>query len=100
MAGGHEGVALKRKGVPYPRGRSNDWVKIKLTRSASCIVVGATAGEGSRADRFGALELALMDGTDIVRIGKVGSGFSKRDVDECYLAVQVGDPFVVDVTFQ
>lgn len=99
---GLEGIVLKKLDSRYPNGRSRDWVKVKKGRTATFVVTGSTPGEGSRADRFGALELALFDAAtgELVPAGKVGSGFSRRDLDAVYLRLQAGEPFLVDVTFQ
>lgn len=76
-----EGVVAKRIGAPYRPGRSRDWIKIKRTRTVTCLVGGFDPGEGSRRDSFGALHLYLLDDKDeLVPVGRVGSGFSHADL--------------------
>lgn len=76
-----EGLVAKRADSPYRPGRSRDWIKIKRTRTATCLVGGFDPGEGSRADTFGALHLYLLDEhQELVPVGRVGSGFTFADL--------------------
>ncbi len=80
---GLEGVVAKRLDSPYRPGvRSADWLKVKKTNSADCIVVGYTPGEGARSGTFGAFLLGLYDDDKLVYVGKVGTGFSDGDLRE------------------
>lgn len=111
---GEEGLVLKRRESRYyPGVRSGQWRKVKDFTERDAVVVGYTAGEGGRADTFGAL--VLTDGDQC--IGRVGSGFSDDDlaslmaemepidatpvseaaVGVAYTAVE---PFVVSVKYQ
>ncbi|MCC6647489.1 MAG: DNA ligase D [Polyangiaceae bacterium] len=78
---GMEGVMAKRKSAPYRAGRSPDWQKVKTARHGDFVVVGTTPPKGARAG-FGALELAAFDGDELLYVGRVGSGFSDRDLDQ------------------
>ena len=75
-----EGMIAKRPDAPYRDGRSQDWVKIKRTSTVSCMVGGYDPGEGSRASTFGCLHLYLLGHDGLVPVGKVGSGFSDREL--------------------
>lgn len=77
-----EGIVAKRADHLYRPGRHGDWVKIKSTSTISCLVGGYDPGEGARAATFGALHLYLLDGQNLVSVGKVGSGFSERELRE------------------
>ena len=74
---GFEGVVAKRLGSTYQPGRrSKEWLKIKATNRIDCVIIGWTAGEGSRSKGFGSLLLgAYRDGRGIW-IGQVGTGFT------------------------
>ena len=77
--GGGEGVIAKRLSSRYTPGRSRNWLKFKNTTTITCIGTGYEPGSGSRAD-FGAMTLAVIDGADIRVVGRVGSGFTSREV--------------------
>ena len=92
-----EGVIAKRPGAAYHPGRSRDWVKIKRTSTVSCLVGGFDPGEGSRSSTFGALHLYLLDQDQaLVPVGKVGSGFSDRELVKVMRALH-HPPVIVEV---
>jgi DNA ligase D-like protein (predicted 3'-phosphoesterase) len=97
IARGLEGVMAKRKDSRYEPGvRSDTWLKIKAEKTCDCIIAGYTTGSGRRSPFFGALILALYDTGntgmtpalretrsvpgELVYIGKVGTGFTERDL--------------------
>ena len=94
-----EGVIAKRPDSPYRDGRSRDWVKIKRTSTVSCLVGGFDPGEGSRSSTFGCLHLYLV-GQDqaLVPVGKVGSGFSDRELRQVTTAL-AHPPLIVEVEY-
>jgi DNA ligase D-like protein (predicted ligase)/DNA ligase D-like protein (predicted 3'-phosphoesterase) len=76
---GIEGVMAKRKDSTYQQGlRTGDWLKFKRLQSCDCVVFGYTKGTGARAKRFGALILGLYDGKGPIFVGKVGTGFTEK----------------------
>lgn len=78
---GVEGVMAKKKTSTYQPGvRSHDWLKIKKMASCDCVIFGYTVGEGNRRHTFGALVLGLYDGDKPIYVGKVGTGFSDREM--------------------
>ncbi len=78
---GLEGIIAKKKGSNYEPGRrSGSWLKIKKTKDCDCVIFGYTKGKGKRIETFGALILGLYDETVPVFVGKVGTGFSQRDL--------------------
>lgn len=80
---GVEGIVAKKKDSPYEPGfRSGNWLKIKKVLSCDCVIFGYTKGEGSRANTFGALILGLYDDGNPVFVGKVGTGFSQKDLEQ------------------
>jgi DNA ligase D-like protein (predicted ligase)/DNA ligase D-like protein (predicted 3'-phosphoesterase) len=79
---GLEGIMAKKKGSKYDSGRrSSNWLKIKKTKECDCIIFGYTKGKGYRKETFGALILGLYDGAVPVFVGKVGTGFSQKDLE-------------------
>lgn len=78
---GLEGIVCKRAASPYRAGRSRDWVKVRLERTGDFQVVGFTEPEGSRSG-FGALHLALAGPSGLTYVGRVGGGFTDRELDE------------------
>jgi len=84
---GLEGVVGKRADAPYRAGRSADWIKVRLDRTADFAVVGYTKPEGARTG-FGALHLACWKGGGLAYAGRVGTGFSARDIREIHQRLQ------------
>ena len=82
-----EGIMAKNGASRYEERRSNEWLKIKTTRRQEAVIVGYTYPQGSR-EYFGALELALYDGTRFVSAGKVGTGFDRKLLKELYDKMQ------------
>jgi bifunctional non-homologous end joining protein LigD len=79
LAAGFEGMMAKRRTSLYhPGRRSDDWLKIKHTRSAEFVIGGYTEGKGARRDQFGALVLGVWDDGALRPVGNVGSGFDER----------------------
>lgn len=80
VALGLEGLIAKRNDQPYMEGkRSPAWLKFKCTRTLSCIATGYEPGTGARA-HFGAMFLALIGPNGPVPVGKVGTGFTEREI--------------------
>lgn len=79
---GLEGVVAKRLDSPYRAGaRSKTWRKVKIRREQEFLVGGHTGGEGARSGRFGALLLGYREGGALQYAGRVGTGFSDRELD-------------------
>jgi DNA ligase D-like protein (predicted ligase) len=75
-----EGIMAKKKGSHYKPGkRSNFWLKIKIRKTADCLVIGYTEGKGDRRPYFGALHLAEQQNGKLQYRGKVGTGFNDTD---------------------
>lgn len=77
-ARGLEGVIAKRLDRPYRIGRTGDWIKYKVVHRITCVGVGYEPGKGTRA-HFGAMHLALLDGSEPRIVGKVGTGFTEQE---------------------
>jgi bifunctional non-homologous end joining protein LigD len=80
---GLEGVMAKRRDSTYALGRrSRSWIKIKHHKTQEVIIGGWTPGNGRRASTIGALLLGLPDGDGLRYVGKVGTGFTDRVLDD------------------
>lgn len=101
-----EGLIAKAASGPYVGGRSASWIKLKPTRMVSALVSGVDAGKGWREDTFGALHLCLLnERSELVPIGKVGTGFKQADLDIVQAAINevtagTREMLVVDVEYQ
>lgn len=75
-----EGIVVKASGSKYRTGiRSEDWLKIKHTRTQEAVIAGMRPGKGNRADTFGSLLLGVPDDERALRyVGRVGTGFDDR----------------------
>ena len=80
---GLEGVVAKRLDSSYQPGRrSGGWIKVKRPGRQEFVVGGWLAGKGSRSRRIGALLLGVGEPDGSLRyVGRVGSGFSERELD-------------------
>jgi len=95
---GLEGVMAKRLGSLYTPGkRSPNWRKIKHRRRVDVVIGGFTAGDGNRANTFGALLVGRWDGDVLVFAGGVGTGFSQALLDE--LSARLRDHELADCPF-
>jgi bifunctional non-homologous end joining protein LigD len=78
-----EGVVAKRRNSTYQPGRrSRSWIKIKHHKTQEVVVVGWRPGNGRRASGIGSLLLGIPDGDSIRYVGRVGTGFSDRLLDD------------------
>ncbi len=77
---GLEGLIAKRRGSHYVSRRSSTWLKLKCKQRQQFAIGGYTAPQGSRSG-LGALLLGVHDSDGALHcVGKVGSGFSQRDL--------------------
>lgn len=78
---GIEGVMAKRQDSRYQPGvRSPDWVKIKKQIKLDLVVGGYLKGKGNRKPYFGGLLLGAYEAGRLVFVGRVGSGFSEKEL--------------------
>ncbi len=78
---GLEGVMAKKADAAYRAGRSDHWLKMRADRTADFVIVGRALGKGARG-QFGALLLAVQTASGLGYVGRAGSGFRDRDLDE------------------
>jgi bifunctional non-homologous end joining protein LigD len=80
---GLEGVVAKRRDSTYSLGRrSRAWIKIKNHRTQEVIVGGWRPGNGRRSSSVGSLLLGIPSTEGLRYVGRVGTGFRERDLDE------------------
>jgi len=78
---GLEGIISKRADAPYRSGRSRLWLKMKCTQHAEFVVGGYTPPAGARSG-FGALLLGAFRDGRLEYAGRLGTGFSSRQLEE------------------
>lgn len=76
---GLEGVVSKRADSTYREGRGGDWRKAKCRLSQEMVIGGFTLPSDGR-DSIGALHVGFHEDGALVYAGKVGSGFSDRQL--------------------
>jgi bifunctional non-homologous end joining protein LigD len=83
---GLEGLLAKRLESRYEAGRrSSSWTKIKLPGRQEFVLGGWLPGQGRRRERIGALLLGVFEpGGSLRYVGRVGSGFSERELDRLH----------------
>ena len=79
-----EGVIAKLSSGLYHSGmRTRDWLKVKASQEQEVVIVGFTAPRGSR-KYFGALVLAVREGTGWRYVGRAGTGFDTKTLRTVY----------------
>jgi DNA ligase D-like protein (predicted ligase) len=80
---GIEGIMAKRlKSTYQPGARSSDWIKIKKNLKLDLVIGGYIPGKGNRERYFGGLLLGCYESGKLVYVGRVGSGFSEKELQE------------------
>jgi bifunctional non-homologous end joining protein LigD len=79
-----EGIVLKRLDSRYAPGKRNgSWLKVKNVGRQEFLIGGWQEGDGRRRNRLGSILLGYFDEHGELRYaGKVGTGFSDRDLDD------------------
>jgi bifunctional non-homologous end joining protein LigD len=82
LALGLEGVVAKRSDSVYQPGRrGHTWLKIKHHLSQEVVVGGWRPGQGRRDGGVGSLLVGVYDGDRLAYAGRVGSGFTGKELD-------------------
>ena len=80
---GLEGIVAKKRASTYAAGRrSGSWIKVKNSLTQEVVIGGWRPGRGHRAGRAGPLLLGVPGDGSLHYVGRVGSGFSDRALDE------------------
>jgi bifunctional non-homologous end joining protein LigD len=76
-----EGVVAKKRDSTYQPGRrSTSWIKDKLWLTQEVIIGGWRAGEGGRTSGIGALLVGVPEDDGLHFAGRVGTGFTDKDL--------------------
>ena len=82
LENGLEGVVAKQLDSPYlPGRRSPCWLKVKNVLREDVVVGGWLPGEGKRRERIGALLVGVPDEGRLRYAGRVGTGFTEKELD-------------------
>lgn len=82
-----EGIVAKKVKSLYVGGRSREWIKVKCQRRQEFVIGGYTVPQGSRGF-FGALHVGLYQGSRLVYVSKVGTGFDQAGLKKMSDALQ------------
>ncbi|HEX3738728.1 MAG TPA: non-homologous end-joining DNA ligase [Terriglobales bacterium] len=81
---GLEGIVAKKCNSCYEERRSREWLKIKITQTADCVIGGYTSPEGAR-QYFGSLVLGLYnDQKQLIHVGHAGTGFNHATLKQIF----------------
>lgn len=78
---GLEGIVSKKRDAPYSPGRGKAWLKTKCLLRQELVIGGYTDPEGART-HIGALLVGYYEEGKLVYAGKVGTGFTGKDLVE------------------
>ena len=96
VAGGYEGIMIKKLDAPYECKRSTFWMKWKPVITVDLEVVDIEEGTGRNAGRLGALVCEGVDDNRTIRVN-VGSGLSDSDRDNFWTRKDSLVGYIVEV---
>ncbi|MDI9915195.1 ATP-dependent DNA ligase [Rhodococcus sp. IEGM 1379] len=80
---GWEGIVAKRLASVYlPGRRGSSWIKVKNWRTQEVVIGGWRTGQGNRSHGIGALLLGIPGENGLSYVGRVGTGFTDRDLEK------------------
>jgi bifunctional non-homologous end joining protein LigD len=80
---GLEGLVMKRLDSAYSPGkRTGEWLKVKNVGRQEFVIGGWLPGQGRRQGQLGSLLIGYYKAGKLLYAGKVGTGFSERDLSE------------------
>jgi len=85
---GIEGIVSKRADAPYRSGRSKLWQKVKCTQQTAEFVVGGYTPPAGARSGFGALLLGSYRDGQFEYAGRLGTGFSNRQLEQLHALLQ------------
>jgi len=81
---GLEGIVAKKCNSCYEERRTREWLKIKITQTADCVIGGYTRPEGAR-QYFGSLVLGLYNNKkQLIHVGHAGTGFNHATLKQIF----------------
>jgi bifunctional non-homologous end joining protein LigD len=75
-----EGVVSKKADAPYRNGRTRNWLKVKCIQRQEFVIVGWS--DSDKRQGFRSLLLAARERGKLTYVGKVGTGFDAKTIDE------------------
>ncbi|MEA3079065.1 MAG: bifunctional non-ous end joining protein LigD, partial [Sphingomonadales bacterium] len=75
-----EGIVSKKASAPYKGTRTRNWLKIKCIQRQEFVIVGWS--ESDKRLGFRSLLLAARDGKTLSYVGKVGTGFNAKMIED------------------
>jgi bifunctional non-homologous end joining protein LigD len=75
-----EGIIAKKASCPYKATRTRNWLKIKCIQRQEFVIVGWS--ESDKRMGFRSLLLAAKEKGKLTYVGKVGTGFNAKSIDE------------------
>ncbi|MFL6743503.1 MAG: DNA ligase D [Sphingomicrobium sp.] len=88
---GGEGIISKKASAAYSGTRTRNWLKVKCIQRQEFVIVGWSESDKRRG--FRSLLLAVKDGRKLTYVGKVGTGFNDRLIQEM---MERMEPLAVD----
>ena len=88
---GGEGLVAKRSGAAYSGTRSRNWLKVKCVQRQEFVIVGWSESDKRRG--FRSLLLAAREHRKLTYVGKVGTGFNARLIEDL---MERMEPLAVD----
>jgi bifunctional non-homologous end joining protein LigD len=84
-----EGVVAKRRDSTYQPGRrSASWIKDKIWKTQEVVIGGWREGTGGRSSGIGSLVLGIPGDGGLVYVGRVGTGFTEKDLSNLKKALK------------
>ncbi|MGH9516465.1 MAG: non-homologous end-joining DNA ligase [Terriglobales bacterium] len=81
---GLEGIVAKKCNSCYEERRTREWLKIKITHTADCVIGGYTSPDEAR-QYFGSLVLGLYnDKKQLIHVGHAGTGFNHATLKQIF----------------
>ena len=78
-----EGVVAKKRDSTYQAGRrSSSWIKDKIWNTQEVVIGGWRQGEGGRSSGIGALMLGIPAEGGLQFVGRVGTGFTEKELTQ------------------
>lgn len=95
---GYEGLVAKDESSVYVEARSNKWLKVKVHQEDEFVICGYTKPVGAR-QHFGALLLGAYEKSQLLYVGKVGTGFDAATLAALgrrFKPIVVSQPALID----
>ncbi len=88
---GGEGIVSKKASATYVGARSRNWLKVKCIQRQEFVIIGWS--ESDKRLGFRSLLLAAKEKRKLTYVGKVGTGFNARSIQDL---VELMKPLAVD----